>query len=679
MRIRTSSYLAKFLVVLTAYFVTGRLGLSLDAVSGVAATVWPPSGIALAALLLGGRSLWPAVTLGALSVNLAVGVPAAAAAGIALGNTLEAVLGAHLVGRFARFREAPFDTVRDALVLVVFAAFLSTAVSASIGSTSAWLAGRVPSGDFGIVWWNWWVGDILGVLLVTPLVFGVRALAWQSWAWLRLLEACLALAVLCGVGALIFGADSSSRIVLHAYFVFPPLLWAALRFCQPGAAVATFVLAAAAILGTAAGHGPFVESTRAENLLALQTFMGSVALIVLVLGVMSTERARDLADRKQLESQLVIADRLAAVGTLAAGVGHEINNPLAFLIMNLDAAQELAGRQVQRGAEGARELSELLGTLQEGADRIRCIVTDLKTLARDEGAARGPTDVHKVLDSCAQIAGNQIRHRARLLKEYGRVPAADANEGRLAQVFLNLLINAAQAIPEGHADDNFIRVVTETDAEGRVVVEFSDSGVGIEQQLQSRLFEPFFTTKPVGEGIGLGLSVCHAIVTDLGGSIAVQSEPGAGTTFRVVLPAHPGAGPAATPTPVREGTSGTLRVLIVEDEARLAEAMARTLRQHEVTLADSGKRALELCKKQDYDLILCDLLMAEVTGMDVYEELGRLRPGYQQRMVFMTGGAFTAKAQTFLATVPNRTLYKPFTPDELTELVAEHIRRRQLG
>ena len=257
-RIGTPRYLARSLLVLIAYFVTGRLGLSLDAVSGVAATVWPPSGIALAALLLGGRSLWPAVALGAFSVNLSVGVPAAAAAGITLGNTLEAVVGAHLVGRFGRFRDAPFDTIRDALVLVMLAGFLSTTQSATIGTASVWLAGKVSGDAVGRVWWNWWVGDVLGVLLVTPLVFGVRALGRQSWSQLRLLEACLALAVLCGVGALIFGADPSSRIVLHAYFVFPPLLWAALRFGQPGAAVATFVLAATAILGTAEGFGPFV-------------------------------------------------------------------------------------------------------------------------------------------------------------------------------------------------------------------------------------------------------------------------------------------------------------------------------------------------------------------------------------------------------------------------------------
>jgi signal transduction histidine kinase len=674
-------YLAGFFLVLVPYFVTGRLGLSLDAVGGVAAAVWPPSGIALAALLLGGSRLWPAVALGAFSVNWTAGVPAAAAAGIAFGNTLEALVGAHFVRRFGRFRDAPLDTVHDAVVLVALAALASTTLSATIGATSVWLAGRVASQEYAFVWWHWWIGDALGVLLVTPLAFGARALWRQSWSLERALEAAAALGVLCLVAALVFGADPSSRIVLHAYFVFPPLLWAALRFGQPGASVATFVLAGAAIVGTASGLGPFVQSTRAEDLLALQTFMASVALTVLLLGVRSTERAREMADRQQLESQLVVADRLAAVGTLAAGIGHEINNPLAFVIMNLDAAQEVAGRQLQQGAGDAPELRELLGTAQEGADRIRRIVSDLKALARDEGAARAPIDVHKVLDSCVRIAGNQIRHRARLLQEYGRVPPVDANEGRLAQVFLNLLINASQAIPEGKADDNFIRVATATDADGSVVVELSDSGVGIEPRLQSRLFEPFFTTKPVGEGIGLGLSVCHAIVTAWGGSIAVQSTPGKGTTFRVVLPAHRDAAPAEPAAVARETASGSspLRVLIVEDDDLVAKSLARALRKHEVTVASDGRAGVALCKDHDYDVILCDLLMPQMTGMDVYEEVCRLRPGYEQRIVFMTGGAFTARAQSFLATVPNRTLHKPFTPSEVRSLVADHVARRELG
>lgn len=673
-------YRNKLALVLAAYFLTAKLGLSLDALSGVAATVWPPSGIALSALLLGGYSLWPSIALGALLANLSAGVPAAAAAGIMAGNTLEALAGAFLARLFGRLRGARLETVRGALALIGPAALASTAISASVGATSAWLGGVVRGGGFGQVWLNWWVGDVLGVLLVTPLVLALPALREQDWTRQRLVEAAGALTFLFTTGALIFGTPQSGWAAPRAYFVFPPLIWAALRFGQSGGAIATFVLASMAVLGTAAGLGPFVLETRAESLLALQTFMGSVAVTILVLGAVSTERARESADRKQLEAQLVIADRLAAVGTLAAGVGHEINNPLSYLMMNLDAARRLLERRGRPEAEA--ELGELLGTAREGAERIRHIVGDLRTLARDEAEARGPVDVRRVLDACAQIAENQIRHRARLVKEYGPVPPVSANEGRLAQVFLNLLVNAAQAITEGRADDNTIRVVTRLDA-GFVVIEISDTGVGIEPALQRRLFEPFFTTKPIGAGTGLGLSVCHAIVTSIEGSITVRSEPGAGATFRVALPALDAPEPASPPAPIeapsgaprdvpneasREGTP--LRILIVEDEKPIARSLARLLGGHHVTLASSGREAVTLWSERDYDFVLCDLLMPELTGMDVYDEIRRVRPGSEQRMVFMTGGAFTARAQAFLATVPNRTLLKPFAPDELLRLVA---------
>jgi signal transduction histidine kinase len=661
----------QFALVLAAYFVTAKLGLSLDALGGVAATVWAPSGIALAAVLIAGPSLWPAIALGAFSANYTSDVPAAACAGIMVGNTLAPLAGAYLMRRFGRFRDTRLDTVRDMLALVVLAASAASTLSATLGVTSVWAAGVVPGSRFTEVWWNWWIGDALGVLLVTPLIFGLRPLRKETWPRIRVLEAASALALLGVVGGLTFGADPSGHMVPHAYIVFPPLLWAALRFGQPGAAAATFALAAMAVLGTAEGLGPFHRETRADSLLALQMFMGSVALTVLMLGAVATERAREIVDRKQLESQLVIADRLAAVGTLAAGIGHEINNPLAFVIMSLDAAQEVAERQLEQRAEGAAELRELLGTVQEGTERIRRIVGDLKTLARNEDESRGPVDVHRVLDTCAQIAGNQIRHRARLLKEYGDVPLVAANEGRLAQVFLNLLINAAESIPEGRAEDNVIRLVTREDPPSDVVIEISDSGAGIEPRHLGRLFEPFFTTKPVGSGMGLGLSVCHGIVTAMGGSIAVESRLGAGTTFRVRLRAEaaPPETPGAPREPARSGPP--LRILIVEDELHLARSLARLLSGHALTVAQTGREAVQLCAERDFDLILCDLLMPEVTGMDVHREIRRMRPGAERRIVFMTGGAFTARAKGFLASVPNRILQKPFAPDELLGIVAE--------
>jgi PAS domain S-box-containing protein len=252
--------------------------------------------------------------------------------------------------------------------------------------------------------------------------------------------------------------------------------------------------------------------------------------------------ARDLTERKALEAQLVMADRLASVGRLAATVGHEINNPLAFVLANLEMSLErLAAGVVD--AERAADIAEMLREAREGADRVRTIVRDLKVFSRGESEERTSVDPRRVLDSCVSMARGEIRHRARLEKRYGVTPAVRANESRLGQVLLNLLVNAAHAIPEDALDDNLITVATGTDPLGRVVIEVSDTGTGMSDEVRRHIFEPFFTTKPGGVGTGLGLSICQSIVTALGGEITVESALGRGSTFRVSLPPAPDSEP----------------------------------------------------------------------------------------------------------------------------------------
>ena len=345
----------------------------------------------------------------------------------------------------------------------------------------------------------------------------------------------------------------------------------------------------------------------------------------------------DLTDRRSLEAQLVLADRLAAVGTLAAGVGHEINNPLAYAMLSLELARKHAQSLREVSPSDALALDELLGSAYEGSERVRRIVCDLKVLARSQDDLRAPVDVRRVIESCIPIAWNEIRHRARLLQDYGAVPDVIANDGRLGQVFLNLLVNAAQAIPEGHADEHVVRVSTRQDAEGNVIVEVSDTGSGIAPQARVRLFEPFFTTKPVGAGVGLGLSVCHSIVTGFGGSIEVDSKVGEGSVFRVILPAAkspsvPAAVPATTTLrAVPAGDAAPLRILIADDEPHLSRSLAQLLSDHDVRIAGGGRMALELCQSEEWDLVFCDLLMPDLTGMDVYSELRREHPEQADR------------------------------------------------
>jgi len=254
------------------------------------------------------------------------------------------------------------------------------------------------------------------------------------------------------------------------------------------------------------------------------TFDGAPARLVV---------ARDVTEHRRMQEQLLLSDRMASLGTLAAGVAHEINNPLAYIRLNLEiAAREMA-------AAGDRKLAKAEGAIAdalEGTTRVQSIVGDLKTFSRARSDSLGPVDVREVLDSATSLAASELNRRARVTKEYAEIPCALGNQQRLGQVFLNLLLNAADAIPEGQPDENEIRIRTSTDASGRVVVEVGDTGAGIPEAILGRIFDPFFTTKPVGRGTGLGLSICHHIVTALGGEISAHSVEGKGSTFRVALP-----------------------------------------------------------------------------------------------------------------------------------------------
>jgi signal transduction histidine kinase len=247
-------------------------------------------------------------------------------------------------------------------------------------------------------------------------------------------------------------------------------------------------------------------------------------------------------EQRRLREQLMVAERMATVGTLAASVAHEINNPLSAVVANL----ELALRRLE-GVSDRPELEELRAELRdahEAAHLVRQIVRDVKVFSRGGDERPGPVDVRQVLDSTARMAWSEIRHRARLQKQYDEVPPVWATDARLGQVFLNLIINAAQAIDVGRAESNRIRLHTRTDSRGRALVEIADTGAGIPAEQLPRVFAPFFSTKPAGMGTGLGLSISSRIVKELGGEIRVESRVGRGTTVSVALPPAI-AGPAS--------------------------------------------------------------------------------------------------------------------------------------
>jgi signal transduction histidine kinase/ActR/RegA family two-component response regulator len=386
---------------------------------------------------------------------------------------------------------------------------------------------------------------------------------------------------------------------------------------------------------------------------------------------LAQQRTRELLAAKE---KLMHSEKLAVAGQLAAGVGHEINNPLSFVMGNLHFALEHL-EPPGGGPPDAEHLREALEALREarvGAERIRDIVRDLKRFARaDEEAHLGPVDVHAALEFCVSMAMPHIRHRAQVVWRLGTVPPVLGNEARLGQVFLNLLINAAQSIPEGDAAHHRITLSTREEG-GRVVVEVSDTGSGMSPEVLSRVFEPFFTTKPMGEGTGLGLSICLGLVQGMNGELTATSVPGKGSTFRVVLPtsaeaARPAARALKAAGPRRK------RILVIDDEPSIAAVLRRILgRSHEVEVVHSGREALELLERDDgFDCVFCDLMMADLTGMDVHAALEARRPELLERFVFMTGGSFTERARSFLQTVRYPRIEKPFDPELIRALVAQ--------
>ncbi|HKQ68201.1 MAG TPA: response regulator [Polyangiaceae bacterium] len=399
--------------------------------------------------------------------------------------------------------------------------------------------------------------------------------------------------------------------------------------------------------------------------------------------------------------RLAHLDRMASLGTLAAGIAHEINNPLTYIIANLQLVEEQIPRivhdysaalqksgaahtpELQGGAPGSRfgEVSARLHDALEGAERIRGIVLHVKTFSRAGDEHRTLVDVRSILDSAIKVVFSEIKQRARLVKEYGHIPLVLANPGQLGQVFLNLLLNAAHAIEHEEPEENTIRVATKTLPSGEISIEVADTGRGIPREMQPRIFDPFFTTKPLGLGTGLGLSICHGIVRSLNGTITVQSELGKGTTFSIKLPPSPERAISPSPPAAQAPVSADKgKILIIDDEPRLAQALRDMIgKHHDTSVVTKGPEALTLLMQEPddarFDLILCDLHMPDVSGMDLHQQLAATRPVMADRMVFMTGGAFSERSREFVRSVKNTCIDKPIDIKQLRSLVASTIAR----
>jgi len=396
--------------------------------------------------------------------------------------------------------------------------------------------------------------------------------------------------------------------------------------------------------------------------------------------------SNDVSEVRRLQANAIQNDRVIALGTLAASVAHEINNPLTYMLGHARMLQETLENADQvvtglKGAEGdvLRELVARMRHMLEpiccGTERIAAITRDLRTFSRPGPDEAAIVDVRAVVETVLQLVGKELEARARLSVDLRETAAVRGNQARLVQVILNLVVNAMQALPSDRPEESEISVSTRNDG-GDVVIEVGDSGPGVTLVDRERIFEPFFSTKEIGEGTGLGLFVCRNIVRGFSGDVTVGDRQGGGALFRVAIPAMT---EADTPAEVSERVAsvGTARpsglVLVIDDEPLVARLLCEQLLAagYRATTEEDSERALDHLARDgaNVDLVYCDLMMKGMTGIDLSEELETRNPAVREKMVFMTGGAFTPRARAFLDGNADRVIEKPF------DVVAETDRR----
>lgn len=393
---------------------------------------------------------------------------------------------------------------------------------------------------------------------------------------------------------------------------------------------------------------------------------------------------RDITEREKLVARMMQIDRVAALGTLLAGMGHEINNPLNFLTNNLEfSLRHLEKLEEDGKAKGVEErlpeewsnriewVADALRESRLGAERIRDIVARLRSFSRIDETPRQAIDLVGALESSIRMAEGEIRHRARLVRDIREAPQVEANESQMGQVFLNLLINAAHAIEEGNAESDTITVSLFSEG-NRVIVEVRDTGSGIPREVADRIFDPFFTTKPPGQGTGLGLSICQKIVETHGGLLTFTTSRGVGTTFRISLPAAVGSTAQTELEDLTKPDGRRRRFAIIDDDPMVCRGLQRLLeRENEVHTSTDARLFLErVGVGEAYDVVFCDLMMPGMTGMELHDILAERHPDILSRTIFMTGGAFTPQAEKFLSSLDSPLLLKPFDLNQVLDLVA---------
>jgi signal transduction histidine kinase/ActR/RegA family two-component response regulator len=650
------------------YFCAGKLGLSVAFLHRSATAVWPPTGLALAAVLLLGYRVWPAIFIGAFLVNWSIPQPALPSLMIAVGNTLEAVIGAALARRCAGGANA-FGETGNIFRFVFLAALPSTALSATIGIAALASGHLLGGGSVFAVWLTWWMGDFVSDLLVAPLLLLWLIPPRPRFDLRRFLEGLVMLLAVLVFSRILFsgGLLEGTRDYPLEYLGIPLLLWAAFRFHQRGAITASVVMSAAAVWGTLKGHGPFAVGNRNDALLLLQSFMGVTTLTMVVLAAVIADRQhaqeRERAARAEAERANSAKDQFLAV------LSHELRTPLTPVM--------LAASMLENDRALPKQVREDLQTIRRNVELEARLIDDLLDLTR---ISRGkmPLDLHVVdiheliqraIDICCRDRRTQLNVKLEAKQHHVR-----ADPARIQQVFWNLLNNAMKFTPEGGTVS-----VRSKNLGQDIVVEVVDTGAGIESEFLPKLFSAFAqgdrdTAQRGAGGLGLGLAISKALITAHGGTVtATSGGRGQGSTFTVQMPAvfcPPESLPRESDRAgVKDHASQGQRILLVEDHDSTLVMLTKLLSVmgHRVTPVNSIAAALRAFEGNSFDLLISDLGLPDGLGYDLMK---RVKSQYGIRGIVLSGYGMDSDVQRSKEAGFFEHLTKPIDMDTLEAAIA---------
>jgi signal transduction histidine kinase len=669
-------YLLELAFVAAAYLALAKLGLTLASLHPSATPIWPATGLALAAVLLAGYRIWPAILLGAFIANATTAGSIATSLAIAAGNTLEALVGGYLIARLAGGRDTfatPTDVAKFALICLAAAA----PISAAIGVTTLCVAGFAEWARFVPIWVTWWLGDLAGALVFAPLIVlwaaGIRVAKHD------LPETVAILLAACLVGLVAFSPliqQTAGRDPL-GFLAVVPLLWAALRRGQRETATVAFLLSCFAIWGTLTGGGPFWRASLNDSFLLLLMFLISTTVPSLALSATVAARRQEAETALgQTREQLAQAQKMEALGQLTGGIAHDFNN----LLMIVSGHAQILQRRLN---PGERKTVQALDAIHTAAKRGEALTRQLLTFARRQSLNPAVVDLRDRIEGIRQMLASSLRGNITLACD---LPAdiwpVRIDIGELELALVNVAVNARDAMPDGGKLHLLVRNVTLRRSqnigglEGEfVALALSDTGSGIAPEHMSKVFEPFFTTKEIGKGTGLGLSQVYGFAHQCGGAVTMTSALGRGTTITLYLPrSHAAFAAAPEKAEAQPATRTEGTVLVVEDNPEVAEVTVGLLEQLGYRTLFAGNAALALVRLREagkVDLVLSDIVMpGGMNGIDLAGEIGRRHPGVP--ILLTSGYSEAARA----AEPRYAILRKPFELSDLIKAVGDAITKR---